>query len=547
MTSIAPAKTQDEIAAEVDQEWIPGTVHLVDVTNSLNVKHNGESDVVLIPQPSDDPNDPLRWSKKKKYFQFGILWFWAFFTAVATNWSGPAWTDWTVTFNTTYTKLNDTSAVGWCFLGIGCLVLQPLAMKYGRRGVYIFASLCQLFGNVVGGKASSLANMYGCNIMTCFAGAPCDSLVQISTTDVFFQHERANIISLFTFALYSGSYLGPICAGYIVESQGWRWCFWWLVIFFGIIFGIQVFFMEDSTFVRHETKKQEEAIMTQIRSRDSGVIINTEKDINVAVEEKSEFLPQKRSYKQKLTVIEREYNDKRPLYIIFLRPLLALRLPAFVWGGLVYGVQVMWLSLIATTQSEFFSYAPYNFSSAATGDTYFASLIGTFIGTFWGGSLSDKFVAWKARRNGGILEPEFRLWFILLPAVINSAGLLMYGLGINAGVHWILPGGFGMAFMGFGIGSAGALTITYALDCYPDMQSEGLVLMLFLRNMIGMGFTFAIQPWLDRDGMATTTWLMFMLSMVFNFSSLIFVRWGKDFRKVTKQFYVKYSDKDILF
>ncbi|CDK29512.1 unnamed protein product [Kuraishia capsulata CBS 1993] len=551
MSSIAPALTKEQVAAEVEEEWIPGTVHLVDVDKSLNVKHNGDSDLVLIPQPSDDPNDPLRWSKKKKWGQFGILWFWSFFTAVATNWSGPAWTDWTIVFNTTYTKLNDTSAVGWCFLGIGCFVLQPVAMKFGRRGVYLFASLCQLLGNIVGGKASGLGYLYGANIMTCFAGSPGDSLIQISTTDVFFQHERANIISLFTFSLYSGSYLGPIAAGYIVESQGWRWCYWWLVIFFGVVFAVQIFFMEDSTFVRTESKEQEIGVMTQIISRTSQAVDESDENEKqpkaVIGEEEIKPLPKKRSYRQKLKVIEREYNDKRPIYVIFLRPLLALGLPAFVWGGLVYGVQVMWLSLLATTQSEFFSYAPYNFSAAATGDTYFASLIGTFLGTFWGGNLSDMFVAWKARRNGGILEPEYRLWFILLPAVINSAGILMYGLGINAGVHWILPGGFGMAFMGFGIGSAGALTITYSLDCYPDMQSEGLVLMLFLRNMIGMGFTFAIQPWLDRDGMSTTTWLMFMLSMIFNFSCLIFIKWGKYYRKQTKQFYLKYSDKNILW
>ncbi|VEU23247.1 DEKNAAC104370 [Brettanomyces naardenensis] len=537
------------VPAQVEEEWIPGTVHFVDIDKSLDVQHNGDSDLVLIPQPSEDPNDPLKWSSLKKNLQFLLLWFWAFLTAVATNWSGPAWTDWTVDFNTTYTILNNTSAVGWCFLGVGCLILQPTAMKFGRRGVYIFATLCQLFGNVIGGVSHSVGELYGCNIMTCFAGAPCDSLVQISITDVFFQHERAHRISMMTFALYSGSYLGPIAAGYVVESQGWRWCFWYLVIFFGVILGLQIPFMQDTTFVRHDIKGEEENIMTQIISKEDGINVAEKKGekVNVTDVESATNIPLKRTCLQSLRVIESQYNDKRPWYVIFLRPCMALGLPAFVWGGFVYGVQVMWLSLMATTQSEFFAYPPYNFGAAAVGDTNFSCLIGTFFGTFWGGTLSDKFAAWMSRRNSGIFEPEFRLWFILLPAVLNSAGLLMYGLGLNAGIHWIFPGGFGMAFMGFGMGSAGALTITYALDCYPDMQSEGLVLMLFLRNMIGMGFTFAIQPWLDRDGMVTTTWLMFMLSMVFNFSFLIFVKWGKCFRRSTKNWYLKYSDPKVLF
>ena len=91
MSDIRPEKTTAEIQEEVEDTWVPGTVHLVDLDQSLNVKHNGDSDLVLIPQPSDDPNDPLRWSQKKKNLQFSILWIWSFLTAVATNWSGPAW------------------------------------------------------------------------------------------------------------------------------------------------------------------------------------------------------------------------------------------------------------------------------------------------------------------------------------------------------------------------------------------------------------------------------------------------------------------------
>ncbi|MCJ1377510.1 hypothetical protein MMC17_000605 [Xylographa soralifera] len=47
---------------------VPGTVHLVDVEGILNAKHaSGSSkDIVLIPTPSDDPEDPLNWSRKRK-------------------------------------------------------------------------------------------------------------------------------------------------------------------------------------------------------------------------------------------------------------------------------------------------------------------------------------------------------------------------------------------------------------------------------------------------------------------------------------------------
>ncbi len=47
---------------------IPGTVHLVDLQGTLAVKHAGGNldDVVLVPAPSNDPDDPLNWSPRRK-------------------------------------------------------------------------------------------------------------------------------------------------------------------------------------------------------------------------------------------------------------------------------------------------------------------------------------------------------------------------------------------------------------------------------------------------------------------------------------------------
>lgn len=48
------------------QEKIPGTVLLVDVDHISQSQHAGRQDIVLIPTPSNDPDDPLNWSKTRK-------------------------------------------------------------------------------------------------------------------------------------------------------------------------------------------------------------------------------------------------------------------------------------------------------------------------------------------------------------------------------------------------------------------------------------------------------------------------------------------------
>lgn len=47
----------------------PGTVRLIDTSGHLHSKHaegKGQNDVILVPHPSEDPEDPLNWTFKRK-------------------------------------------------------------------------------------------------------------------------------------------------------------------------------------------------------------------------------------------------------------------------------------------------------------------------------------------------------------------------------------------------------------------------------------------------------------------------------------------------
>ena len=51
-----------------DNHPVPGTVHLLDLEGILIAKHasGSQRDIVLVPSPSSDPNDPLNWSARRK-------------------------------------------------------------------------------------------------------------------------------------------------------------------------------------------------------------------------------------------------------------------------------------------------------------------------------------------------------------------------------------------------------------------------------------------------------------------------------------------------
>lgn len=52
---------------DVDESQIPGTVLLVDVEHTAEALHSQSKDnIILIPTPSNDINDPLNWSTWRK-------------------------------------------------------------------------------------------------------------------------------------------------------------------------------------------------------------------------------------------------------------------------------------------------------------------------------------------------------------------------------------------------------------------------------------------------------------------------------------------------
>lgn len=62
------AITQSPAHGGIDESIVPGTVHLVDLELTLATRHaQDKKDIVLVPTPSADPNDPLNWTRRRKY------------------------------------------------------------------------------------------------------------------------------------------------------------------------------------------------------------------------------------------------------------------------------------------------------------------------------------------------------------------------------------------------------------------------------------------------------------------------------------------------
>jgi hypothetical protein len=87
----------------------------------------------------------------------------------------------------------------------------------------------------------------------------------------------------------------------------------------------------------------------------------------------------------------------------------------------------MWFSVILNVLSIYFTAPPYNFTPAGIGLLNLAPFIGGILGNGVSAS-NDYIILLLAKRNGGVFEPEMRLWLALVGCVIGPAGLLLFGL-----------------------------------------------------------------------------------------------------------------------
>merc|ERR1712230_150883 len=525
---------------------VPGAVHLVDLANNLAVKHGeGKKDIVLIPQPSSDPNDPLNWGWWRK--NHNRLWqcLWMISGCAIISSLSPAYL--LIQEDTGIPIANLSTGIGlmYLFLGWGNLIFQPLALNFGRRPVLIFSLLGTALMVLWSAYIQSSGVWYLNRILMGIFFAPVETLVEIVVTDLSFTHERGFHMAIYQWTLWNGALLAPIPAGYIAENHGWRWIQWTGAILGLSVTFLMIFFFEETMYFRQTIRDefvgeniQETDISSQVSQSekskgpvDSKAQLSSTSNSESPIEQAEVWLTPKQSFLRNLRLWNLRAPDQpRTPWKSVLLPLILLRYPAMLFGGLLVGSVLSWFNVLNATTAEVFGNAPYNFTTNQIGLIYLASVIGATIGCFLSGTLSDMLSEWLARRNNGIKEPEHRLWIGAIALVVHPAGCLLYGIGATQQIHWVgLAFGIGLMSMCLPIGSN--IGITYVIDSYKEVAGEAVVSVILIRNTIGFAFAYAIVPMITDLGLQNSFILVAVFGAAFWVLCLVMIWKGKSWRR----------------
>lgn len=200
------------------------------------------------------------------------------------------------------------------------------------------------------------------------------------------------------------------------------------------------------------------------------------------------------------------------------------------------GSTLIWFNVLNATSSLVLSSAPYNFSPSIVGLAYVAPLIGTVIGFLVTGRFSDYLVLRLARRNGGVMEPEQRLWIFAASTILVPTGLLVWGAGSVHDVQWsgLL---MAMGLLGFVNTCGASLAVNYLVDCYREMSGSALTTVIVVRNTMSFAIGYGITPWVDDLGRQDCFISAACIGAFVSLHFLVMVYFGKRLRARSKDEY----------
>jgi len=490
---------------EVD--FIPGTTRLFEEPDQAATSHlKKHGDIILSPQPTNSPNDPLNWSLPRRCWHAVLLCFITALTAATSNDAGSAQDGMNADLNISYNAMN--TGAGVLFLGIGyfTLLISPAAWLYGRRITFLICMALGVIGAIWFAKVQTTEDSIWNQLFVGASEACAEANVQLSLSEVFFQHQRGAVLGVYVLSTSIGTYLGPLIAGFIADRIGWRWIGWLSVIISCCTIVVLFFTLEETLFDRsaydagtidgvHQTTGNPDHHISPEQEKTAHLDKTSSPDVP------AESIPEKKkTYWQRIQLITLAPNvigtGAHQYLTRLLHTLRVFTFPAVLYSGLQWGAQDAWLTFYLTLEETNWYDPPWNYGDVGVGIMNIPCLIGAVIGCFWGGWLSDVFVEWYAKRfRNGIREAEDRLWMIYPCAVISPLGMFLFGIGTAYGWNWPVPY-VGLGFIGFGWGCAGDLSMAYLMDAYPEMVLEGMVGVSVVNNTLACLFTFTASLWL---------------------------------------------------
>lgn len=170
--------------------------------------------------------------------------------------------DWALTWGTTlfeaqaadwHMSVPDVarSVSGGIFMqGPGGLIAVPLAMRYGRLPVLFWSQFLSLIATIGATGAHSYAGFTACRTLQGFFGSAPQVIGLCIIHDMFFLHQRAQVVNIWAACFLVGPYVGPFISAFLLQVLSWRESFAVLCGCYGFSVLMVLLFAQESIYDR---------------------------------------------------------------------------------------------------------------------------------------------------------------------------------------------------------------------------------------------------------------------------------------------------------
>ncbi|KAL9108715.1 MAG: hypothetical protein Q9227_006511 [Pyrenula ochraceoflavens] len=444
---------------------------------------------LLIPQPSDDPADPLNWSWMKKHTVLLTLGASALLTDWGMTWGTTMFEAQAMEWNMSVPDVSNSLSPGVFMQGPGGVFAAILVQRFGRLPVLFWSQFLSCMMVIAASQASGYAGFTAARTLQgLFNTAP--QIIGLSFIhDMFFFHERARKINLWAMTFLIGPYLGPMISGFVIKGVSWRSDFGVLAGFYGFTTILITLFGDETLYDREipSNNPTGSGLVHRIKLLTGIVGIR-------AVGRPTIFTV----IKHTVTIVAKPYltvPGKFP-YHLLVRAFLTF----FAAIGFLSWVYMFAIG-ITTSATQILKPPPYLFSDTAVALFFFAPALGIVTGELWGHFVNDFLCNRYIKKHYGTFKPEVRLWGVWPAMVVGACGLVLYGQTIQHANSWV-----GLAF-GWAMNSWCMLVATtalsaYILDCFPHHAALASSWLNFWRNTGGFSVTYFEAKWLMHNGPA---------------------------------------------
>ncbi|PYI03710.1 polyamine transporter [Aspergillus sclerotiicarbonarius CBS 121057] len=415
--------------------------------------------LVLDPQPSDNPNDPLNWEPSKKNLTLAI-WALACFICQATCLTNTQGSYVQVPlYHKTATQISLSVSFALVGLMVGAIFIIPFSRRYGSCFCLFWSNIGQILTSVWSALMTAPSD-YTPFLISRLVSGLCASVPLILGSEVvlqiFFRHQRGK------------------CA-YIDGRTSWTISFWYTVPLNGVLAVLILALLEDTYFTEEE---QTQGSLLQRRWNTYA---------------RGRAIP----------------PSSRISWVKFISILFDILLVTFSPVSVIIGFFIMvdfGFATMAFVLNVTFLEAPrdqggYGMSKMAVASFTLTQTIGVLLVEVYGHFISDRLPLYLVRRKFRTHEieptdwrPEYRLHCLWFPVILLPIGLGLFGASLEFHFHWAVLA-LGYLLISVGAISTLPITMTYLCECFPHHISEVAAALGIWRLILGLLTTVFIAAW----------------------------------------------------